>query len=63
MTSMLGVVLAGDIVTLFLFWEGTSVTSFLLIGFKTDDEAARKGAFKALLITGGGGLALLAVCW
>jgi NADH:ubiquinone oxidoreductase subunit 5 (subunit L)/multisubunit Na+/H+ antiporter MnhA subunit/multisubunit Na+/H+ antiporter MnhB subunit len=60
MTSMLGVVLAGDIVTLFLFWEGTSVTSFLLIGFKTDDEAARKGAFKALLITGGGGLALLA---
>jgi multicomponent K+:H+ antiporter subunit A len=60
MTSMLGVVLAGDIVTLFLFWEGTSVTSFLLIGYKTHDEASRRGAFKALLITGGGGIALLA---
>jgi NADH:ubiquinone oxidoreductase subunit 5 (subunit L)/multisubunit Na+/H+ antiporter MnhA subunit/multisubunit Na+/H+ antiporter MnhB subunit len=59
MTSMLGLVLAGDIVTLFLFWEGTSVTSFLLIGFKTKDEAARQGAYKALMITGGGGLALL----
>jgi NADH:ubiquinone oxidoreductase subunit 5 (subunit L)/multisubunit Na+/H+ antiporter MnhA subunit/multisubunit Na+/H+ antiporter MnhB subunit len=60
MTSMLGLVLAGDIVTLFLFWEGTSVTSFLLIGYKTKDEEARRGAFKALLITGGGGIALLA---
>ncbi len=60
MTSMLGVVLAGDVVTLFVFWEGTSVTSFLLIAYKTKDEEARKGAFKALFITGGGGIALLA---
>jgi multicomponent K+:H+ antiporter subunit A len=60
MTTMLGLVLAGDIVTLFLFWEGTSITSFLLIGYKTKDEAARRGAFKALVITGGGGIALLA---
>ena len=60
MTSMLGVVLAGDVITLFIFWEGTSITSFLLVAYKTKDEAARRGAFKALFITGGGGIALLA---
>ncbi len=60
MTAMLGLVLAGDVITLFVFWEGTSVTSFLLIAYKTKDEEARKGAFKALFITGGGGIALLA---
>lgn len=60
MASMLGLVLAGDIVTLFLFWESTSVTSFFIIGYKTQDENARRGALKALLITGGGGVALLA---
>ncbi|HAE59468.1 MAG TPA: hypothetical protein DCG54_08170 [Anaerolineae bacterium] len=60
MTAMLGVVLAGDLITLFLFWEGTSISSFLLIGYKYKDEAARKGAFKSLFITGGGGIALLA---
>ncbi len=60
MFAMLGVVLAGDLITLFLFWEGTSISSFLLIGYKYKDEAARKGAFKSLFITGGGGIALLA---
>lgn len=60
MLAMLGLVLAGDLITLFLFWEGTSISSFLLIGYKTKDEAARKGAFKSLFITGGGGIALLA---
>ncbi|MDW8267819.1 MAG: proton-conducting transporter membrane subunit, partial [Anaerolineae bacterium] len=60
MTSMLGLVLAGDVITLFVFWEGTSITSFLLIGYKTKDEEARRGAFKALFITSGGGIALLA---
>ena len=60
MTSMLGLVLAGDVITLFVFWEGTSITSFLLIGFKYKDPSARKSAFKALFITGGGGIALLA---
>ena len=60
MLAMLGVVLAGDLITLFLFWEGTSISSFLLIGYKYKDEAARKGAFKSLFITGGGGIALLA---
>ncbi len=60
MTAMSGILLAGDVVTLFLFWEGTSVTSFLLIAYKTSDAAARRGAFKSLFITGGGGVAMLA---
>ncbi len=60
MGAMLGLVLAGDVITLFIFWEGTSITSFLLVAYKTDDEKARSGAFKALFITGGGGIALLA---
>lgn len=60
MGMMLGLVLAGDVLTLFLFWEGTSVTSFLLVAYKYQYESARRGAFKALFITGGGGIALLA---
>jgi NADH:ubiquinone oxidoreductase subunit 5 (subunit L)/multisubunit Na+/H+ antiporter MnhA subunit len=60
MTAMVGVLLAGDVITLFVFWELTSVSSFLLIAYKTKDEAARRGAFKSLFITGGGGVALLA---
>lgn len=60
MISMLGLVLASDIITLFVFWEGTSITSFLLVAYKSNYEAARRGAFKALFITGGGGIALLA---
>ena len=59
-SSMLGLVLAGDLITLFVFWEGTSVTSFLLVAYKYKDQTARRGAFKALLITAGGGIALLA---
>jgi len=60
MTSMLGLVLAGDVITLFVFWEGTSITSFLLVAYKYKDEEARRSAFRALFITGGGGIALLA---
>ena len=60
MASMLGLVMAGDVISLFIFWEGTSITSFLLVAYKTKDEAARKGAFQALFLTGGGGIALLA---
>jgi multicomponent Na+:H+ antiporter subunit A len=60
MGSMLGVVLSDDLITLFVFWELTSVSSYLLIGFNHEDERARYGALKALLITGGGGLAMLA---
>lgn len=60
MFAMLGLVMAGDVITLFVFWEATSITSFLLIAYKYKDEAARRGAFKSLFITGGGGIALLA---
>ena len=57
--SMLGLTLADDAVTLFLFWEGTTVTSFLLVGFDFQKAYARRAALQALLITGLGGLALL----
>lgn len=59
-TSMLGLVLADSVWTLFIFWELTSVTSFLLVGHKHVDEAVQAAARRALMITGGGGLALLA---
>lgn len=59
MGAMLGLVMAGDLLTLFIFWEGTSIVSFLLVAYNYKDEAARRGAFKALFITGGGGIALL----
>ncbi|WP_127145610.1 putative monovalent cation/H+ antiporter subunit A [Pelagibacterium montanilacus] len=60
MGSMLGLVLADNVFTLFVFWELTSITSFLLIGFDHSRQAARRAAIQALVITGGGGLALLA---
>ena len=59
MGAMLGLVMAGDVLTLFIFWEATSIISFLLVAYKYKDETARRGAFKALFITGGGGIALL----
>ncbi|MBD3287879.1 putative monovalent cation/H+ antiporter subunit A [candidate division KSB1 bacterium] len=60
MASMLGVVLAGNLITIFIFWELTSFTSYLLIGFKNESEESRWAALQALLVTGLGGLALLA---
>jgi multicomponent Na+:H+ antiporter subunit A len=60
MGSMLGLVSADNLLLLFIFWELTSVSSYLLIGFKHEDSEARQSAWRALLITGGGGLALLA---
>jgi len=60
MGAMLGVVLADDLIAMFVFWELTSITSYLLIGFKHEKAYARKSALQALLVTGGGGLALLA---
>ena len=60
MVSMLGLVLADDVLTLFLFWEGTAITSYLLIGFDPSRERSRKAAQTALLVTAIGGLALLA---
>ncbi|MFO7634215.1 MAG: hydrogen gas-evolving membrane-bound hydrogenase subunit E [Caldilinea sp.] len=60
MASMLGLVWADDLITLFVFWEGTSITSYLLIAFKTDDKGATDGARRALIVTTAGGLAMLA---
>ncbi|MDB5507389.1 MAG: Na(+) antiporter subunit [Devosia sp.] len=57
--AMLGLVLADNLVLLFVFWEATSVFSFLLIGFDRGRQAARRAAVQALLVTGIGGLALL----
>jgi multicomponent Na+:H+ antiporter subunit A len=60
MASMLGVSLANNLLSLFVFWELTSLSSYLLIGFDHEKEASRSAALKALLVTGGGGLAMLA---
>lgn len=60
MGSMLGTVLADDMMVLFVFWELTTITSFLLIGFDHAREASRRAAIQALVVTGGGGLVLLA---
>jgi multicomponent Na+:H+ antiporter subunit A len=60
MASMLGLVLSGNLITLFVFWELTSISSYLLIGFTHQDATSRASALQALLVTGGGGLALLA---
>lgn len=58
--AMLGLVLADDILSLYLFWELTSVFSFLLIGFHDEEAEAREAAWQALLVTVAGGLCLLA---
>jgi multicomponent K+:H+ antiporter subunit A len=60
MGSMLGVVLADNLLLLVVFWECTSLSSFLLIGFWRERSEARQGARMALTVTGAGGLALLA---
>ncbi|MGV6876627.1 monovalent cation/H+ antiporter subunit A [Pseudochelatococcus sp. B33] len=57
--AMLGVVLADNLVLLLIFWELTSLTSFLLIGYWRKNPDARQGARMALVVTGGGGLALI----
>ncbi|MGI9320332.1 MAG: monovalent cation/H+ antiporter subunit A [Thiogranum sp.] len=60
MGAMLGLVLSENLLQMLLFWELTSLTSFLLIGFRRQDAAARQGARLALFVTGAGGFALLA---
>ncbi|MFD2967609.1 putative monovalent cation/H+ antiporter subunit A [Sphingobacterium bambusae] len=60
MSAMLGVVLSNNILTLFVFWELTSISSFFLIGFNNDSKASRDSALTALSITGLGGFFLLA---
>lgn len=59
MGAMLGVVMSDSFLMLFIYWELTSITSFLLIGFDHERPAARRAALQALVITGGGGLC----CW
>lgn len=58
--SMLGLVSSDNIILMFVFWELTSVSSYLLIGFKHDKEDVRYSALQALIVTGAGGLILLA---
>ncbi len=58
--AMLGVVLSGNLLLTFVFWELTGISSFLLIGYRSGKTEAREGARVALAVTGGGGLALLA---
>lgn len=57
--AMLGLVLADNLLLVYVFWELTSVTSYLLIGFEDKKGSARAAALQALLVTGVGGLAML----
>jgi multicomponent K+:H+ antiporter subunit A len=57
--AMLGIVLSDNVLLLLIFWELTSLSSFLLIGFWRHSPEARQGARMALFVTGGGGLALI----
>jgi len=60
MIGMLGLVLSDNLIALFVFWEITTISSYLLIGFSSDEAKSRRSALQALLVTGTGGLALLA---
>jgi multicomponent K+:H+ antiporter subunit A len=59
MGAMLGVVLSGNLIQLVVFWELTSLFSFLLIGYWHDRKEARRGARMAFIVTATGGLCLL----
>jgi len=59
MTAMLGVVQSDHLITLYFFWELTSISSFLLIGYWYARDASRFGALKSMMITVGGGLMML----
>lgn len=60
MSAMLGMVLSDNVISLFLFWEVTSISSFFLIGHYHHSAASRKSALVSLGITGAGGLVLFA---
>lgn len=60
LAAMLGTVLAGNVLTLYVFWELTTLSSYLLVGFEHEREAARNAAQQALIVTAMGGLAMLA---
>ncbi|MEU4691385.1 Na+/H+ antiporter subunit A [Actinoplanes sp. NPDC023714] len=57
--SMTGLVLADDLIVLYVFWELTTVFSYLLIGHRPEQAAARRAAMQALVVTTAGGLAML----
>jgi multicomponent Na+:H+ antiporter subunit A len=57
--AMLGLVLSDNLISLFVFWELTSVCSYVMIGIYNEKEESRSAALSALLVTGGGGLCLL----
>ncbi len=59
MAAMLGAVLADDLISLIVFWELTSLSSFMLIGHDAGSSNARRSAQQGLLVTVGGGLAML----
>lgn len=59
MCAMLGVVQSDNMVTLYLFWELTSISSFLLIGYWNNRDKSRFGALKSTMITVGGGMMML----
>ncbi|MCH5596728.1 hypothetical protein MKP09_01720 [Niabella ginsengisoli] len=61
MSAMLGMVLADNILLLFIFWELTSISSFFLIGFNNTNPESRKSALTALSVTGLGGFFYLQV--
>ncbi len=60
MGAMLGLVISGNLIQMVFFWELTSLFSFLLIGYWHHRADARRGAYMALMVTGAGGLCLLA---
>jgi multicomponent K+:H+ antiporter subunit A len=60
MSAMLGIVLSENLLMMVVFWEITSLSSFLLIAYKSESHESRIAARMALAVTGGGGLALLA---
>jgi multicomponent Na+:H+ antiporter subunit A len=60
MAAMLGLVLSNNLITLFIFWELTSISSFFLIGFNNAELSSRQSALTALAVTGLGGMTLLA---
>ena len=60
MTAMLSIVLSNNVLQMWMAWEVTSISSFLLISFWGHKSESRKGARMALTVTGAGGLALLA---
>jgi multicomponent K+:H+ antiporter subunit A len=60
MSAMLGIVLSENLLMMVMFWEVTSLSSFLLIAYKSASHESRIAARMALIVTGAGGLALLA---